>query len=69
MTGSKQICIAQFFPVQFPKVQKSAQFIHAERQERLETNGEVGCNLQADIEYSFYPFNIGFDYFPGFFVG
>ena len=50
MTGLQQIGRTQLLPLETIDIQHLAQLFARERQERLEGDGQIGCQLQAKVE-------------------
>ena len=69
MSYREQIVPSQFRPFEAFHVQHLAKFLRAERQERFESDGKVGNQLQRDVQDGAYTFHVGLCQFPGFGVG
>ena len=69
MSGFDEICAAKLVPVEILHVEHLAQFLTAERQEWLEGDGEIGYQLQRDVQHSLHALRIGLPYLPRLTVG
>ena len=69
MSGRQQVGASQVGPVEAFHVQHMAQAFAAEGQEGFEGNGQVGCQLQGDVQDGLYTVHVGLCQLPRFGVG
>ena len=66
VSGGEQVCMAELCPVEAVHVQHLAELFAAERQERFESDGKVGNQLQGDIQDGGYTRHVRLGKLPGF---
>ena len=66
MSGAQQVGASQLFPFEGFHVQHLTQFLTAERQERFEGDGQVGNQLQRNVQNSSYTLHVCLGQFPRF---
>ena len=64
MTGLKQVGATQFSPVKLLHANHLAQVLAREGQERLKGDGEVGHELQRDVEDGLHTLRVGLPHLP-----
>ena len=66
VSGLQNVCVAELIPLERVDVEHAAQPLTAERQERFERDGEVGHQLQGDVQDGLHAFGVSLPYFPRF---
>ena len=69
VAGFQQVGAAQLFPLIVVYIEHAQQFLAAERQEGFEGDGEVGHQLQGDVEDGLHALHVGLGHLPWLAVG
>ena len=69
MAGRQQVDVAERFPVEGFHAEHAAQFGRGERQEGLEGDGQVGHELEREVDDGLDALGVGLDDLPGLAVG
>ena len=69
LASRKQFCAAEVFPTERFHIDHLAEFLRREWEEWLEGDGEVGSELERDVDDGLHALWVGLDDFPRLFVG